>query len=106
MSYDDTSKFGLQDSQRESVNGEALGGADAGTQKSAERTSVIVTSYRTKLLDKDNAYYGAKPLLDSIKYAGFIHDDSEKEIQYEVVQIKVAHRKEERTVVEIKYADR
>ena len=105
MSYDDTSKFGVPDSEREQVRLPKLAGGDGGKQESKERPRVIITSYRTRLLDKDNAYSGAKYLLDSVKHSGFVHDDSEKEINYEVIQIKVAHRKEEHTTVDIIYAD-
>lgn len=102
-SYDDTANFGLQGSQRKQYQGKTLGNSDEGKKKSATRTRVIIGSYRVRLLDRDNLYGGAKALCDSLTYAGLILSDSEKDIEYEVVQIRVAHRKDEKTVVMIEY---
>lgn len=105
MNYDDSAKFGLQSSEREQVCVPGLEGKNVGRPEGTKRTRVIITSLRTRILDKDNAYSGAKSLLDSIKKSGLINDDSEKEIDYEVKQIKVAHRKDEKTVVDVDYGD-
>lgn len=104
MTYDDTAKFGVQNPKRERIKRETLGNPNEGTQESPKRARVRITSYRTRLLDKDNAYGGAKPLLDSLKYAGLVPDDSTEAIDYEVLQRKVHHRSEEHTEVVIEYA--
>ena len=91
----------LQDPEWEQIDRPALGGADAGTEKGSTRAVVRIRSWRTKLLDKDNLYRGCKALLDSLRYACLIPGDSESEIDYEARQIKVAHRWEEKTVIEL-----
>jgi len=50
------------------------------------KRKVIITSYRKRLLDKDNLYAGAKLLVDALKKAGLIWDDSPKWINLEVKQ--------------------
>ena len=51
-----------------------------------KKKKVIITSYRKRLLDKDNLYAGAKCLGDALKKAGLIWDDSPKWINLEVKQ--------------------
>ena len=63
------------------------------------RKKVIITSYRKRLLDKDNLYAGTKPLVDALKKAGLIWDDSEKWLDLEDRQ--VVDGKNPRTEVEI-----
>lgn len=101
MNYDDSAKFELQGSKRKQTEMETLACSCVRGKKSENRTLVRITSLRTRLLDKDNLYGGAKHLLDSIKKSGLIRDDSETEIDYEIKQVKVSHRNEERTEVEI-----
>ena len=105
MSYDDTSKFGVQGSKPEQDKRSALDSQNGGTQKSATRPVVRITSFRVHLLDEDNLSGGCKPLLDSLRYAGLIHGDSPKEIIFQPEQIRVAHRKEEHTTVDIIYGE-
>jgi len=64
------------------------------------KRKVIITSYRKRLLDKDNLYAGTKPLVDALKKAGLIWDDSPKWINLEVKQ--AVDGKNQRTEVEIK----
>jgi len=51
-----------------------------------KKKKVVITSYRKRLLDKDNLYAGAKPLVDALEKAGLIWDDSPKWINLEVKQ--------------------
>jgi len=60
---------------------------------------VIITSYRKRLLDKDNLYAGTKPLVDALKRAGLIWDDSPRWLDLEDRQVVDAKNK--RTEVEI-----
>lgn len=49
--------------------------------------------YRTVfLMDQDNLYGSAKPLIDGIKESGLILDDSPDHVTYEVIQIKVGNK--------------
>lgn len=91
----------LQNPERQPCNGPTLGRGNAGSPRRAIRPVLRITSFRCRPLDKDNLYRGAKPLLDGLRYAGLISGDSEAEIDYEAVQQKVAHRCDEKTVIEL-----
>lgn len=103
--YDDTSKFGLQSAKSKQDFRGALDSKNGGTKESATRPVVRIISYRCRILDEDNLAGGCKPLLDSLRYAELIHGDSPKEIVFQASQIRVAHRKDEKTVLEIEYGD-
>ena len=64
-----------------------------------EKRTVRITSYRGRMLDKDNLYGGAKVCLDAIKKMNLIRDDSPKWIELEVIQ--VSERLNPRTEIEI-----
>jgi hypothetical protein len=68
---------------------------------SLQRVIVRIVGYRVQLLDPDNFAGGCKDLLDGIRHAGIISGDSTKEIDFKTDQIRVRHRYEERTEVEI-----
>lgn len=55
-----------------------------------------------RLMDYDGAYNAVKPVLDGLRYAGVIEDDSPKHIELNVKQVKVSHRDEEKVIIEIK----
>jgi len=63
------------------------------------RFLVRVTSYRRRLLDEDNLC--EKYFCDCCRYAGLLPEDSADVAKIEVCQIKVAHKHEEKTVIEI-----
>lgn len=67
-------------------------------EKSAGRSRVIIESHRARLCDADNLY--VKALLDAIRYAGLIADDSPAHIELIVRQSKVKQA-QEKTVVTI-----
>jgi hypothetical protein len=57
-------------------------------------------SYRYgQLLDRDNLC--GKFFLDSLRYAGLIEDDSEREIDFSIRQEKVETLNQERTEIEL-----
>ena len=51
------------------------------------KAKVIILSRRSRLLDKDNLYAGAKPLVDALKKSGLIWDDSPRWINLKVRQV-------------------
>lgn len=63
--------------------------------------AVKIISYRSRFLDEqDNLRYGVKALMDALKWAELIVDDSPEWCKVTVEQIK-CKRKEERTEVRI-----
>ena len=65
------------------------------------RRVVRITSVRNRLLDPDNLVGGCKYIIDALRKAEVIKDDTEKDICLEVYQVKVKTRKEEKTVIEV-----
>lgn len=63
------------------------------------RVIVRVKSFRCRLLDPDNLC--PKYLIDGLRHAGLIRDDSPQDIILEVSQERVATRKEECTQIQI-----
>lgn len=62
------------------------------------RARVVIESRRARICDADNLY--CKAILDAIRYAGLIADDSPEHIELTVRQTKVK-KKDEETVVMI-----
>jgi len=58
-----------------------------------------IVSRRRQLVDRDNLVGGVKFLVDGMKHAGFIFDDSPAVLRLSVTQEQVRTRREERTVV-------
>lgn len=79
----------------------ALGTAVQGKAKSDGRIVVRFIGYRIRLLDPDNFAGGCKDLLDGLRHANLIPDDSPDKIIFVTEQKKVAHRSEERTEIEL-----
>lgn len=63
------------------------------------RVSLIVVSYRRRLIDTDNLC--AKFFVDACRYAGFIKDDRAEDIEFSIRQEKVASKELERTEITI-----
>jgi hypothetical protein len=80
-----------------------LARSDAGKAPGASCPLVCFTLHRVQLLDVDAKYGSVKDLLDGLQYAGLIAGDKEGQIDLKVEQIKVKHREEEQTVIEITY---
>lgn len=73
-------------------------------EREAENSGRIVlryTSYRCRLLDEDN--WCTKYFTDALRYCGALPDDTPDKVTISVRQEKVAHRSEEKTVIEIEY---
>ena len=66
------------------------------------RTRIRITRYSCRPLDCDNYAGGCKPLIDELRYAKLIRDDNPETIEVEFKQIKVPHKDQERTELEIK----
>lgn len=73
--------------------------AAKGKEGHTGRVPVRITSFRRRLLDQDNLV--GKFALDCCRYAGLIRQDTPDAISYEIRQIKVKTREEERTEIEI-----
>lgn len=63
------------------------------------------TLCRIRLLDVDAKYASVKDLLDGCVYSGLLHGDKEGQVRLEVEQIKVATIANEKTLIEIEYAE-
>ena len=63
------------------------------------RYVVRVVSFRCRLLDEDNL--AEKYHVDALRYAGVLPSDAPQFTHIEVGQKKVAHRRDEKTVIEI-----
>ena len=51
-----------------------------------DKRKVRITSIRKRRLDKDNLYFGAKPLVDALKSLGLIVDDDPEHLELEIEQ--------------------
>jgi len=92
----------LQAEKRKPIRRNALGGQDEGEPKGPSRIGVRIISLRTRLLDQDNLTRGCKGLLDGLRYARAIPDDSPDFIDLEVEQVKV-DKAREKTVIVLTY---
>ena len=73
-----------------------------GETQGAGRTALRFTLRRVRLLDPCAKYGSCKALIDGLRYAGIIYNDREEDITLEVVQEKIAHFKDEETLIEIR----
>jgi hypothetical protein len=69
-------------------------------EKGEERITVRITRSSTRLLDADNFAGGCKPVIDQLRYAGFIPDDSPEKVEITFTQKKVK-KGQEGTLIEI-----
>lgn len=72
-----------------------------GKEGDPSRLLVCIESVRTRLLDTDNLYGGAKFYCDFLRYAGVIPEDTEDQIELKVTQRKVRKGEEEKTIIEV-----
>ena len=63
------------------------------------RSRIRITSKRCRLLDPDNLC--VKFIVDALRHCSVIKDDTTKEIEVYIKQVKVKTRKEEKTIIEI-----
>jgi len=71
-----------------------------GKEKGQERIILRIVRKAPRLLDADNFAGGCKPLIDQVRYAGLIPDDSPDKVEIVFVQEKVK-KGEEGTLIEI-----
>lgn len=91
----------VSDPKPKPVVRKTLPNTDKAQKGSKERIVLRITRYATRLLDEDNLA-GAKLLVDQLRYAGIIPNDDPQCLKIILDQIKVKHKTEERTEVEIK----
>ncbi len=78
----------------------ALDNSQLGKEKGQERIVLRIVRKSPRLLDADNFAGGCKPLIDQVRYAGLIPDDSPDRVEIVFVQEKVK-KGEEGTLIEI-----
>lgn len=94
---------GVPAAEPERTQANALDSAISGETKSIQRPTVRIVFCRQRALDKDNYSGSGKDILDGLRHAGLVSGDSEAEIELVVEQVKVEHRIEQGTIVEITY---
>ncbi len=70
-----------------------------GKEENSKRRVLRYTSYRCRLTDPDNIC--PKYFTDALRYCGAIPDDTLQDIELQIRQKKVAHRSQEKTLIEI-----
>jgi hypothetical protein len=73
--------------------------------RGAECPVVRFTLCRIRLLDVDAKYASVKDVLDGLTAAGLIHGDKEGQVRLEVNQVQVKTIANEKTLIEIEYAE-
>ena len=84
---------------------EALDNSVHREAQSSARTIVSIVRASTRSLDQDNLVGSVKSLLDCLRLARLIRDDTTEAIELHVSQVKVKTRKEQGTLVQIEYPD-
>ncbi len=77
--------------------------AVSGKKESVDRVIVCITGYRVRPLDPDNFAGGTKDIIDGLRHAGLLDDDSPDKIILRTEQVKIRHRENQKTVVTIEY---
>jgi len=78
----------------------ALDAAQSGEEESQERIVLRIIRKAPRLLDADNFAGGCKPLIDQVRYAGLIPDDSPEKVEIVFKQQKVK-KGQEGTLIEL-----
>lgn len=73
--------------------------SDQGKTQNSRRCVLRYTSYRCRLLDEDN--WCTKFFTDALRYCGALPDDTPDKVTISVRQKKVAHRSQEKTLIEL-----
>jgi len=81
----------------------SLGKTVEGKKAGMERIVVCFKLMRSRLLDPDNAAASTKNLIDGLRHAKLLFDDTIHDIILQVEQEKVKHISQERTVITITY---
>lgn len=88
----------------EHVQVAALASSVPGKEGSKTRIAVRITRLAIRSLDPDNLGGSVKALLDSLRDSGLIPDDDRQSIELQVKEVKVNHRREQGTLLEIIYS--
>jgi hypothetical protein len=99
--HEDQTDTQLPDAEPERDYAPALGAAVQGEAACVGGTVVRFVGYRVRPLDPDNFAASCKGLLDGLRHAQIISGDEPWRITLQTEQVKVKHRKDEKTVVEI-----
>lgn len=70
------------------------------------RIGVSVTLFRVQLLDPDNSWGSCKPIIDALRTATLIPDDTEAKIELSVSQYRVKTRSKQGTGIVLTYKDK
>lgn len=70
-------------------------------ERRRRRLAVRITRHSCRTLDFDNGAGGCKALCDQLRYQGLIPDDTPEDIDFQFCQVKVHHKNEEGTLIEI-----
>jgi len=74
-----------------------------GKETRSKVTRIRITRYSTRPLDCDNFAGGCKPIIDQLRYAKLITDDSPEDVEIQFSQVKLKHKDKQRTEIEITY---
>lgn len=103
LDLNEASDINLNSGSRGSVTQSAVQHGPDGKVEGKEghpiRHSVRITSYRKRECDPDNLV--GKFFIDSLRYAGIIHNDRAADIDYSITQKKVEKKESEKTLIEI-----
>jgi hypothetical protein len=99
--YEDHPDPQLQDTEPQRDQAPALGAAKKGKDHGVSRITTRFIGYRCRPLDADNFAAGCKDLLDGLRHSGLIPNDDPSSIVFVAEQVKVSHRSQEKTVIEI-----
>jgi len=80
-------------------------GTKTGAASADRRVIVRIIGYRVQLCDPDNFAGGVKALLDNIRHATLIPNDRPEDIKLETDQVRVRHKSEQKTVIELEYPE-
>jgi len=103
MNENDNPRGEIQDTKQQRDAEKALGRSYERESQGSSRISVRFVSLRWRLLDEDNLTGGCKGLLDGLRYAGLIPNDSPDKISFFATQERIDKDQEEKTIIEIIY---
>lgn len=95
----------ISHAEPEPEQGGTLVQAPQGKAAGIPRIVVRFTGHRVRPLDPDNFAGSVKDLLDGLRHARLLPGDEAWRIKLETEQEKVAHFKDEKTVIEIEYPE-
>lgn len=95
----------LPDSEPQRDDPKALVGLPQGEAACTQRARVCIKRFGLRALDRENLWGGTKAIVDCLKEAGLIVDDSEEWIDLEVRQERVHDRDQRRTEITITWLE-